>query len=95
MIIIKVLTIVITFKIITTSIIIIIIIILITDCYSILTIDVMLTGGQRLVEAPRLLEKMHYCRKKTKQGGAGVEDMEYPGIKKKKKNHVDFQGSWF
>ena len=95
MIIIKVLTIVITFKIITTSIIIIIIIIiiLITDCYSILTIDVMLTGGQRLVEAPRLLEKMHYCRKKTKQGGAGVEDMEYPGIKKKKKNHVDFQGS--
>ena len=92
MIIIKVLTIVITFKIITTSII-IIIIILITDCYSILTIDVMLTGGQRLVEAPRLLEKMHYCRKKTKQEGAGVEDMEYPEIKKKKKNHVDFQGS--
>ena len=93
MIIIKVLIIVTTFKIITTSIIIIIIIIIIRDCYSILTIDVMLTGGQRLVEAPRLLEKMHYCRKKTKQEGAGVEDMEYPGIKKKKKNHVDFQGS--
>ena len=55
----------------------------------------MLTGGQRLVEAPRLFEKMHYCRKKNKQGGAGVEDMEYAGIKKKKKNHVDFQGSWF
>ena len=39
--------------------------------------------------------------KKNKQGGGagggggGVEDMEYPGIKKKKKIMWNFQGSWF
>ena len=48
-------------------------------------INVTLIGGRHLVEAQRLLEKVQYSRKKNKQG-EGVDDMEYPGIKKKKKS---------
>ena len=55
-------------------------------------INVTLIGGRHLVEAQRLLEKVQYSRKKTQ--GEGVEDMEYPGIKKKKIMWT-FQGSWF
>ena len=44
------------------------------------------TYWRRLVEAQRLLEKKQY--KKKKKQGEGVENMEYSGIKKKKKSCI-------